>query len=181
MRLSKLVPSSKIKTRTIYPDTHAFAEVHALWEPPFHYLYHTYRYLSKRGEYLGVQILVNQRPFTLSIPVLNLESLEPGKMTLMDDSSPVSLANITRLSLTAQCLYSQNAKEALRIHVRSSYDGLNYDTTDLYTLIVDLQPGQLSRKTFLLESKVQYIKVMVENPDKEEMVSDVEVTVTLGG
>ncbi|MFC1738886.1 hypothetical protein ACFL1G_07560 [Planctomycetota bacterium] len=170
-----------VAPRENYPDTHAFAEVHALWEPPFHYLYHTYRYLSRRGEYLGVQILVNQTPFSLRMPVLNIESLEGGKTTLLNDSTPVSLANITRLSLTAQCIYNQKAKESIRIHVRSSYDGLNYDTTDLYTLIVDLQPGQLSRKTFQLDSKVQYIKVIVENLDKKEIVSDVEVTVTLGG
>ena len=99
----------------------------------------------------------------------------------MDDSHSISLANITRLSLTAASIYSQKAKEPIRIHVRSSYDGLNYDTTDLYTLIIDLQPGQLSRKTFQLESNVQYIKIIVENLDRNEIVSDVEVTVTLGG
>jgi hypothetical protein len=85
------------------------------------------------------------------------------------------------LSLTAECKYSKKAKKPIRIHVRASYDGLKYDTTDLYTLDNDLQPGQLSRKTFQLDSKVRFTKVMVENLDESESVSEVKIIATLGG
>ena len=163
------------------PDTSAFAEVHALWEPPFHYVYNTQRYYSRRGEYLGVQILVNQRPFSLRMPVLNIESLEAGKTTSLDDSPPISLGNITRLALTAECIYGKKAKRPIRIHIRASYDGMKYDTADLYTLDNDLRPGQLTRKTFQLDSKVRFIKVLVENTDQSQNVSDVKISATLGG
>ena len=67
------------------------------------------------------------------------------------------------------------------MHVRGSNDGIKYDTADLYTLDNVLQPGQLARKTFALESNVRFIKVLVENPDSDHAVSDLQITATLGG
>ena len=165
------------------PDTHAFAEVHALYEPPFHYVYHTLRYLSDGGgkEYLGVQILVNQKPFSLQMPILNLSSLGAGKTTSLADSPPVSLSHITRLALTARCTYSEKAKSRIRVHVRSSPDGLNYDTTDLSTFDNVFKQGQTVQKTFELDTDVRFIKVLVENLDDSDSVSDVQITATLGG
>ncbi|MFC1738876.1 hypothetical protein ACFL1G_07510 [Planctomycetota bacterium] len=163
------------------PDTSAFAEIHTLYEPPFHYVYNTQRYYSRRGEYLGVQILVNQRPFSLRMPVLNIESLEAGKTTSLDDSPPISLGNITRLALTAECNYNNDAGKPIVVHVRSSYDGLNYDTTDLYSFANAIEPGRTARKTVELEPKVQFIKVLVENPLQSHSVSDVKIIATLGG
>ena len=163
------------------PDTSAFAETHAFYEPPFMYLFNTQRYYSRPGEYLGVQILVNQRPFSLRMPVLNIESLEAGKTTALADSPPISLANASSLALTAECDYSGNAREPIRVHIRSSFDGLNYDTVDLYTFANAIEPGKTARKTVELEPKVQFIKVLVENPDPAQSVSDVKITATLGG
>ena len=163
-------------------DIHAYAEVHALWEPPFHYVYHTFRYLHDGGnrEYLGVQILVNQRPFSLRMPVLNIESIEAGKSTSLADSPPISLGSITRLALTAECSYNRDASRPILIRVRSSYDGLNYDTADLYTFKNALEPGRIARKTIELKPKVQFIKVLVENQDRSQSVSDLKITATLG-
>ncbi len=163
------------------PDTSAFAEVHAFYEPPFMYVYNTQRYYSRRGEFVGVQILVNQRPFGLRMPILNMESLEAGETTSLADSPPISLANITRLALTVECGYSENASKPIRVHVRSSYDGLNYDTVDLHTFTNAIEPGGKARKTIELAPKVQFIKVLVENLDEAESVSDVRITATLGG
>jgi len=175
-----------VAKRQANPNAAAFAEVHAIIEPPFIYLYHTLRY-ERRGnrsfpwtEDLGIQVLVTERPFSLDMPVLNLESLDAGKTTPLDDSPPVCLSNAKKAALTAECTYSQNAKKALRIHVRSSYDGINYDTSDLYTFDNEVKPGQLSRKTFELDTKVRFIKVLVENPDESESVSNVRITASLG-
>ncbi len=172
-----------VAPRENYPDMHAFAEVHAFWEPPFHYLFNTFRYLADGGdrEYLGVQILVNQRPFTLRMPVLNLETLEGNKTTSLADSPVITLANITRLALTAECSYDAKASKPMIVHVRSSYDGLNYDTMDLYTFANGIRPGKTVRRTIEVEPKVQFIKILVENSDEEQSVSDVKITATLGG
>ncbi len=165
------------------PGTSAYAEIHALWESPFYYLFHTLRYISDGGEseHLGVQVMATQRPFSFRMPVLNLESLGAGRTTTLEDSLRISTGNITRLALTIEGTYSRTARNPLRIHLRSSADGMNFDTTDLYTFDHALQPGQTSRKTVELEPKVQFIKIIVENPDRSQSVSDVKVTATLGG
>jgi len=181
-----------VARREANPNASAFAEVHTIFEAPFIYLYHTLRYkesweiggferITPDAEDIGVQVLVTQRPFSLDMPVLNLKTLKPDKTTLLNDSPPVCLSHITRLSLTAECNYGKKAKKPIRIHVRASYDGTKYDTADLYTLDNDLQPGQLARKTFELNSKVRFIKVLVENLDESVGVSDVKITATLGG
>jgi hypothetical protein len=176
-----------VAKRQANPNAAAFAEVHAIIEPPFVYLYHTLRY-ERRGnrsypwtEDLGIQVLVTERPFSLDMPVLNLESLDAGKTTRLEDSPPVCLSSVGRVALTAECTFSQKAKKPIRIHVRSSYDGANYDTSDLYTFDSEFEPGQLSRKTFELDTGVRFIKVLVENLDESESVSNVKITASLGG
>ena len=82
---------------------------------------------------MGIQVLVTQTPFSLDMPVLNLESLEPQKSTSLKDSPPVCLSHINRLAITAECTYSKNAKKPITIHIVSSPDGMKYDTTDLFT------------------------------------------------
>ena len=175
-----------VAVRQANPNAAAFAEVHAIIEPPFVYLYHTLRYENCDNKHfpwtedLGVQVLVTQTPFSLNMPVLNRESLDVGQTTSLNDSPPVGLSHVKRLSLTAECTYSQNSRRPLRVHVRASYDGMNYDTSDLYSFENDFKPGQTARKTVELHPKVRFIKVLVENLDESESVSDVRVTAALG-
>ena len=172
-----------IAPRENTPDTHSYAEIHALHEPPFYYLFHTFRHLHDGGdrEYLGVQILVNQTPFTLKMPILNLEGVASGVTTELGDCPPISLTHVSRLALTAECRYASSAKKPLRIHVRSSADGMNFDTVDLYDFENAYAPGQVGRKTIEMDTKVRFIKVLVENPNGNGDVSHVKVTATLGG
>lgn len=176
-----------VAVRQANPNAAAFAEVHAIIEPPFIYLYHTLRYEERNNksfpwfEDLGVQVLVTQRPFSLDMPVLNLERLGPNKFTALADSPPVCLGNATDVTLTAECAYTKKARRPIRVHVRASYDGVNYDTADLTSFNNDFRPGETARKTFELDTKVRFIKVFVENLDESEEVSDVRVIATLGG
>jgi hypothetical protein len=176
-----------VAVRQANPNAAAFAEVHAIIEHPFIYVYHTLRYENRDGksfpwnEDLGVQILVTQRPFSFDMPVLNIESLEAGETSGWSDSPPVSLGHIRRLALTTECTYGARAEKPIRIHVRGSYDGLKYDTTDLYSFDIDIKPRQTVRKTVELEPKVGFIKVLVENMDQSKNVSDIKIIATLGG
>ncbi|MHC4533277.1 MAG: glycoside hydrolase family protein [Planctomycetota bacterium] len=169
------------------PNAAAFAEVHAIIELPFIYVYHTLRYeqINNKNfpwmEDLGVQILVTEKPFSLDMPVLNLERLGPSKFTALADSPPVCLGNITDVTLTAECTYMKKARRPIRVHVRASYDGVNYDTADLTSFSNDFKPGETARKTFELDTKVRFIKILVENLDESESVSDVRVIATLSG
>jgi len=170
------------------PNASAFAEIHCFFEPPFIYLYHTLRYISspspKLGiediEDLGVQVLVPNIPFRLPMPILNIASLKAGTTSLLKDCPPISLEHSSSLALTAECTYDAAAKAGLRIHVRASYDGINFDTTDLYTFDNDFEPGQARRKTVELSPKVRFIKVLAENLSDAHDIKDVQVTATLG-
>ncbi len=181
-----------VATRYANPNASAFAEVHAIFEAPFIYLYHTLRYVDSwragnkerkapGAEDLGVQILVTQRPFSIDMPVLNLETLAAGKTTALNETAPVCLNNIEGLTITAQCKYDKNAKKPIRLHIVSSTDGLVYDTTDLYTFNNDFKAGQTVRKTVELKPHVKFIKIMVENLDKSQAVSDIKIIATLTG
>lgn len=180
-----------VATREANPNASAFAEVHSIIEPPFIYIYHTLRYKKPwrarfekqfpTVEDLGVQVLATATPFALDMPVLNRETLAPKTTTALIDSPPVCLSNVKQVALTAECTYSPNATGGIRIHVRSSYDGIHFDTTDLYTLEMECNAGQLARKTFELDTKVRFLKVLVGNSDESESISNVTITATLGG
>jgi len=159
------------------PDASAFAEVHALWEPPFYYVYHTLRYISKGGEDLGVQILATETPFRLAMPVLSLAAETTSELTVCP---PISLERISDAALTVECSYHADAKGGLKAHVLASFDGINYDTEDLYAFDIPFVPGQKVSKTVGLDAKVMFVKVIVENLDEAHDITDVKVTATLG-
>ena len=172
-----------IATRHANPGAAAFAEPRTIFELPFIYVYHTLRYEDPAllgEEDLGVQVLATQTPFALEMPVLNLDSLAAGTTTSLDDCPPVCLSTINQTAVTVQCTYAQSATQPIRIHVRASSDGINYDTTDLYSFDNDFAPGQTAQKTFELNTQVLYIKVLAENLDSSESVSDVKITAHLG-
>ncbi|MBN2377437.1 MAG: hypothetical protein JXD22_13630 [Sedimentisphaerales bacterium] len=177
-----------VAVRQVSPNTAALAEVHTIIEPPFIYLYYTLRPALHEGkknypwvENLGVEVLVTQRPFSLNMPVINLDRLAPGGKTSLDDSPPLCLGHIERVAITVECAYESNATKPVQLHIVSSADGLTYDTSDLYTFELDLQCGQTARKTFELDTKVRFIKVIVENRDKSESVSNISITASLSG
>ncbi|MBC8235998.1 hypothetical protein H8E77_41155 [bacterium] len=161
-------------------DASAFAEVYAIWEPPFYYVYHTLRYISRGGEDLGVQILATETPFRLAMPVLSIDSLAAGTSSELTACPPISLARISDLALTVECNYHANANERMTVHVRASCDGINYDTEDLYAFDVHLRPGQKVSRTLELDAKVMFIKIILENLDTSHDINDVKVTATLG-
>ena len=171
------------------PNAASFSEVHALYEAPFVYVFNTIRYLDPRKaplataikdptriEDLGVQILVTRRPFRLAMPILNQRLLESRTTTDFSDCPPVALDAVTQVSLTAECRYAPGATAAMRIHVRSSFDGAAYDTSDVFTFENELLPGALARKTVQIPVGPRFIKVLVENPDRQQSVANVHVT-----
>jgi len=168
------------------PDASAFAEVQALIEPPFIYLYHTLRYISRdfwaipRGEDLGIHVLSISPHFRLSMPVLTIDSLGPREASSLEDCCTISLQSASSLAITIECRYHPSAEAGVRLHVRSSYDGINYDNIDLYRFDVDFRAGKTVKRTFELNPKARYLKVFVENLDKLHNVTPVKVTATLG-
>ena len=179
-------------------DTSAISEVHALWEAPYYYLYHTLRFISKDvregyGEYIGMQVLTTQTPFRLPVPVLRLETLKCRDTSPLDHEvgeskriekvgcPAINLENAKAISVTIQCTYEARSESGLRAHIKSSTDGLRFDTEDLATVDVPCRPGKQVRCTRSVEAGVMYIKIQVENLDGACAVTGISVDVTLSG
>jgi predicted GH43/DUF377 family glycosyl hydrolase len=174
-------PKNPVAVREMQPDGGAFAEVHAYQEGSLIYLFHTLRYNSRHGdEDIGVQVLATQRPFKVRMPILVIDRLAPGASTLLDDCSPLCLDHITQATLTVRCEYDAGSSRPVMVHVKTSYDGLVYDTVDAHTLEVKNLPGQQVQQTFEIHPNVRYIKVEVENRNTVT-VRNVSVYATLGG
>ncbi|MGC2657459.1 MAG: hypothetical protein WA324_05750, partial [Bryobacteraceae bacterium] len=163
-----------VALRESSPNAAAFAEVHAYFEPPFVYAYHTLRYLDPKlamkpgdidTEDLGVEVLVTQSAFTLPVPVLVQDSLPARSATKLSECPPISLNGASEVTLVASADYETGAKAGLRVHIRSSVDGMNYDSADLLTFEDDLEPGATGQKTVALEAHGPFIKAFVENLD----------------
>lgn len=181
-----------VASREAEPNVGAYAEVHTIFEPPFIYLYHTMRY-KERPEHasadaqmpwiedIGVQVLAMQRPFSLKMPIVILDSIAPGVTTTLSlqDTKAVSLGNINRAALTISCRFEASAKKGIRLHVRSSPDGLEYDTVDKQTFEVLANPGSEVRQSFDLDTNTRFIKLLIENQDAAESVHDICVIATL--
>jgi hypothetical protein len=176
-----------VARRESNPNAAAFAEVHSLFEPPFIYLFHTLRYVTSQNprfpqvEDLGVEALALRRPFRVSMPLFMLTALPGGGTSSLDICPPIGLGEASRVALTVQCEYAASAQSALRVHVKSSYDGVHFDTSDVQTFDVDLQAGQTCQKTVSVSSPAKFLKVVVENPDSTNNVSTVVVTATITG
>jgi len=168
------------------PDASGFAEVKTLIEPPFVYLYHTLRYFGRSSkkpgfetEDLAIQVLSTSPTFRLPIPILHLESLGPRQESGLDQCCPVSLDNASGCALTVECTYPSQAEEGLRLHVRSSHDGIAYDTHDLCTFDLEGSAGETARETVEIVSNVRFFKVTCENVGGSGDISALNVTATV--
>ncbi|MFC1739784.1 hypothetical protein ACFL1G_12170 [Planctomycetota bacterium] len=178
-----------IATRYANPNAASFSEVHAIIESPFIYLYHTLRYRDYKGqkfpslkyENLGIQVLAMQKPFSLDMPVLQRDVLKAGQITQLADCPPISLKQVKQVSLTASCSYAPKARKPIRISVLSSPNGLDFDTADYAVFDNDLKKGQTAQKTYNMQAGINFFKVIVENQDQSEKVSDLVISATLGG
>jgi len=169
------------------PDASGFAEVKTLIEPPFVYLYHTLRYISRfrseegwEVEDLAIQVLSTSASFRLPMPILSLPSLAPNAVSALEDCLPVSMDSVSAVALTLEADFSSQAKAGLSIHVRSSYDGIVYDSQDICCFEVEVEAGRTVRKTVEISPKARFFKVLCENLDGSSGISELKVIVTVG-
>ena len=182
-----------VATRLADPNAAAFAEVHTLCEPPFLYIYHTLRYNEPwreedKGafplvEHLGVQVLATRRPFSLEMPLLQLDALAPGATTDPMACPPLALAlgHVERAWLTIEATFAGAATAGLCLHVRSSPDGLLFDTEDSGLRNLPPRPGKTVRRTFPLPVSGRYAKVLIENLSAEAAATRVRLVASLSG
>ena len=132
-------------------------------------------------EDLGVQVLVTQKPFSLDMPIIHLDTLDGGTAITLNNTPPINLSSVTRFALSGQCTYGEKVTGHVVLHVRASANGVEYDTENLFTLNLDVKPGKRVKKTFDLHTAARFVKVLVENLDTKAAVTDVKGVASLGG
>jgi hypothetical protein len=181
-------PQNPVARREDHPNASAFAEVHAIFQPPFVYLYHTLRYLAPRTpgdrkrfplvEDLGVEILATARPFELDMPIIRRATLGPGQSTPPTDSPPISLRGLSRSAVTAECVFDPQATRGLRIQVLRSEDGSQWRTAEVFG--GDATAVRTARRTVPLALDSRFAKILVENPDPSASITNLAITAKLG-
>jgi hypothetical protein len=78
-------------------------------------------------------------------------------------------------------VYNKKATAGLKVHVRTSPEGFDFDTTDYAVYEHSLEPGKLCRSTHTLDCSPRFIKIIVENPDQSCAVEDVRIALVLKG
>ncbi|NUQ62909.1 MAG: hypothetical protein HUU20_10490 [Pirellulales bacterium] len=189
-RFSRL-PREPVAPREAVPNAAALSEVHAIIEPPFVYLYHTLRYKQPRRpqdepkfpviEDLGIQVIATQRPFEIAMPVVHRDTIGPGEITALVDCPPLCLSSANEAELVAECTCGPRATKGLRVHVRTSEDGLTWPASDAAWFDADGRSGATVRATRVLSPKPRFAKVLIENLDPSESVSRVAVVANLRG
>ena len=181
-------PANPVVMRERCPGVSAFAEVHALFEPPLFYIYATQRYIvstqekhsSMDREHIGANVLATSLPFRFDMPVMAVDRLDGGAATALEDCPPIGTENVNRFALTVECSYDGAAKAGIRAHVFPSYDGLNYDTEPAMSFDNAFDAGQCCRRTIAVDPAVKFAKVVLANLDGSHAARDVQVVATLG-
>jgi len=102
--------------------------------------------------------------------ILDVASIGGNSSSALSDCSAVELSIDTTLALTAVVNFDSSATEDVRVHVRSSYDGSNYDTVDIGASQqgywdVPVNAGSEVQSTTNEWTDPKYLKVIVENLD----------------
>lgn len=114
--------------------------------------------------------------------IIDLSSLAAGATSALTDCTAINLkVGPTALALTIACTFDALATQGIKVHVRSSYDGTNYDTQDFDAWTPNFTAGASIRVTKVYDVSPAYIKVLVENLDPAKAVTAVSVNSTVRG
>jgi len=179
-RIFDKYPGNPVVMRERCPDVSAMAEVHALFEPPLLYLYHTIRYISRPGEDIGVHILATRTPFRFEMPLMALDELAPGQATDLDACSTIGIENLNTFSLSVQGRSEADPPARLVAEVFASHDGLHFDTAPMKTEKMHVGYGKTSGKSFAVEPLSMFAKVRLHNEGATHPVTGIDLRATLG-
>jgi hypothetical protein len=113
----------------------------------------------------------------LTMPVLQVEGLPPGRQTALDACPPQCVGKAERWSLTAEGCGGNDG--LLQVYVLTSVDGISYDTQPAQVLQVQCQEGCCVRETCEIHTIAAFAKVVVYNVSPESTVSEIAVWATL--
>jgi len=123
--------------------------------------------------------MVEQKTEKVVKTILSVSELGAGESTRLVDCKLLDLENVKYLTLTARCKYVSGASSPIAIHVRTSPNGGEWDTTDYTTFENDLVAGGVGQRTVAITPDARYLKVIVENQDTGNAVTNIKIVATL--
>lgn len=113
--------------------------------------------------------------------ILDEASIAAATTTGLDDCDPIDLSGgPDTLAITVEATYHALATQGIKIHIRTSYDNVNWDTEDFDSWNANFTAGATIRQTKHYDTSPMYAKVLVENLDPAQTVTDVKIIATRG-
>jgi len=109
--------------------------------------------------------------------ILRVDTLAAGKSTELKECESTDLRFVRQLAVTARGRLDPAATASLRVHVRTSVDGGNWDDEDYTSFDLPLIAGRTVQKTQAISPDARMLKVIVENLDTAHDAHDIEVWV----
>lgn len=114
-----------------------------------------------------------------AVGILDEATIAAAATTVLADCTAVDLSGTPlTLALTVEATYDALATAGIKVHVRSSYDGVVFDTQDWDSWTVAFTAGSSIRETRNYDTDPMYLKVLIENLDPAQAVTDVLVIAT---
>lgn len=182
-------PWNPVASRHAEPNAAAYAEVHAIMQAPFVYLYHTLRYEhhEEKGDFpwfedLAVQVLALERPFHLLWPVFELEQLAAGSSTDVQSCPVIPLGPVQSAALTVEYRCTEGENDSpVRIDLFASADGIRFDTIPYQTFELKCESGERVQGTFSIAGSPRFTRVQVVNGNSSIGLKNLKVEASLGG
>lgn len=112
---------------------------------------------------------------------LDEATIAAGATTALGDCTAIDLSDGEHtLALTVEATYDGTATQGIKIHVRTSYDGTNFDNIDWDSFTPSFTAGATIRQTKHYDTSPYAIKVLVENLDGVRTVTDVKIITVVG-
>lgn len=182
-------PWNPVASRHAEPNAAAYAEVHAVMQSPFVYLYHTLRYEhhEEKGAFpwfedLGVQVLALERPFHLLWPVLERDELVAGSSSHLEHCPVIPLGAVQSAALTVEFHCAKGEVDSpVRIEIFASADGLRFDTQPYQTFERKPESGKRVQFTVPIDDSPRFARIRIVNGDGNMALKSLKVTASLSG
>lgn len=113
--------------------------------------------------------------------VLEEDTIDADTTTALGVCDAIDLSDGEHtLALTIEATYDGGATQGIKIHVRTSPDGTNWDTIDWDSWTPSFTAGATIRQTKHYDVSPYAVKVLVENLDPAEAVTAVKIIATVG-
>jgi hypothetical protein len=118
----------------------------------------------------------------VSTKVVDLAAIALATTSTLAQCTAVDLSTNPRtMSITVEATYNIAATRGIVVHVRSSYNNVDYDTRDWDTWTPYFAANATIRQTKNYDVDPYGVKILIENLDPAQQVTAVKVYVAVGG